>query len=497
MREPESNSIARSTLLNFAGFLVPTIVLFVTVPLYIRTIGADRYGVMALVWLLLGYFGVFDLGFGQAIASRIAAFKIGADKAREQVFWTGTCLSVLAGAAGGFVLYVAAKRLFGGALAVPQGLLAETKLSLPLLIPALPVITGISALSGALQGREEFWRLNLSQMVGATLYQLFPLLVALSFSPHLPGLVGSAILGRLATLFMLYMFCLKCVPARPWPRIARGEILPLLGYGSWVTLSGLISPLLTVFDRFVIGAITGMAAVTAYTIPFNLVVRLGALPSSFQNALFPRFAMTEANSAHALLARSIRVLAALMTPLSVIGVIMMKPFLIIWIGLGLAGQSALVGQILMVGLWPYTMAFIPFCYLQSRGRPDLPAKFHVGELIVYAPALFFLTKYYGAAGAAWAWDARALVDAILTFAAVQLLGRVAYASFGLILICITFLWMLINVSSPVGYWIVNAVLISLSLVWSLYLMPKGILNTLMSPLEVLRRKASALEKPVD
>src|SRR5271165_6197873 len=106
-------NLGRSTLLNLSGFIVPFFVQIVTVPLYIEVIGVDRYGIMVLVWLLLGYFGVFDLGFGLALASRIANLSKSPETLRERVFWTGASLSVLAGVLGGVVLYLAAERLFG------------------------------------------------------------------------------------------------------------------------------------------------------------------------------------------------------------------------------------------------------------------------------------------------------------------------------------------------------------------------------------------------
>ena len=65
----------------------------------------------------------------------------------------------------------------------------------------------------------------------------------------------------------------------------------MLAYGGWATVSGVISPILTVFDRLVIGAIAGMGAVATYSVPFNIVIRLGLFPTSVQSALFPRYAM--------------------------------------------------------------------------------------------------------------------------------------------------------------------------------------------------------------
>jgi O-antigen/teichoic acid export membrane protein len=473
-------NLARSTLLNLSGFAVPVVVQLVTVPLYIKYIGVDRYGVMALVWLLLGYFGFFDIGFGQAISSKIAGLSRATPQEREHVFWTGTCLSFLTGAAGGLLLYVVAAKLFTNVFAVPPQYLAETAAALPFVAMSLPVITAISALSGTLQGREAFGVMNLSQMTGAVLYQIFPLLVAMFFTRSLPDLVIAAIAGRLVTAVLLLIFCLRRVPARPIPRMTLSLILPMLRYGGWVTLTGMISPLLTVFDRFIIGAIAGMGAVTAYTIPYNLAMRISTLPSAFQNALFPRFAKIDEQDAFLLRARAVRIVVCLMTPILITALIIIKPFLIIWIGKSLAVRAAPVGQIIILGLWANTLAFVPFGFLQSRGRPDVPAKFHVIELFGYAPVLYVLTRSFGVAGAAWAWDARVLADLVLLLAAVRMLPVLRESFLGLGLVAGAFAWAWFAIPSAAIYWGFGAVLLMAGALWAWRNLPPDIPGNLLA-----------------
>ena len=81
-------TLARHSGYNFLGALFPLAVSLITVPLYIELIGVERYGVLALFWLVLGFSGFLDFGMGLAVAQRIATLRHGSDEDRSRVFWT-------------------------------------------------------------------------------------------------------------------------------------------------------------------------------------------------------------------------------------------------------------------------------------------------------------------------------------------------------------------------------------------------------------------------
>lgn len=95
-----------------------------------------------------------------------------------------------------------------------------------------------------------------------------------------------------------------------------------------------------------------------------------------------------------------------------------------WLGIDFANQSALVLQILCIGVLINSLAWVPSSLLQGRGRPDLTAKFHLLELPLYVGGLWILVEEMGIVGAALAWVLRVTLDASLLFGACRVLKLV-------------------------------------------------------------------------
>lgn len=407
-------SLPRHTAYNLAGGLLPLALSLITIPLYIGLIGEARYGVLAIGWLLLGYFGLFDLGLGAATAQRIASLGDGGAQDRSQVFWTALAMNCGLGVLGGLLILPVAWLYFASsATSVEAALRPEIAQAVPWLAIALPVATVSGVLTGALQGRSRFLELNVVSVAGAVLTQLVPLLVAWVHGPRLAWLLAAVVASRLVVLGLLSWQCSQHVLSGGKRSVSKSHAKGLLTFGGWVTVTSLVGPLMVVLDRFVIGALLGPKSVTHYTVPFQLAERTTLLPNALSTALFPRMASLDGAEGQRLAGTAIRSLAVVMTPLIVIGILLIHPFLGWWLDSTFARQAGLPGQVLLLGFWCNAIAFVPYALLQAAGRPDVVAKCHVVEVLPYLALLYLALHFFGTVGAAIVFSLRTLADCLL------------------------------------------------------------------------------------
>ncbi|HJS91188.1 MAG TPA: flippase [Steroidobacteraceae bacterium] len=412
-------SVTRNTLYNLAGSLVPLLVALVTIPLYIHQIGAARYGVMAIVWVLLGYFGLLDLGLSRATSNQIAQLHEGPARDRAEVFWTACLMNSALGMFGGLMLYLIGRPLLGGWLKMSPELHSEALAVLPWISASVPVATVTGVLAGALEGRRLFGTLNVLQAAGTILFQAVPLAAAFLISPKLQVIVPVAVLVRAVSSLPLAWTAKTSLDLR-YPRIRVGHMKRLLAYGTWVTLTNLLTPFLESLDRFFIGIVISAPAVAYYAVPFSLVSRTQVLPKALSRTIFPYLSAENPQQARNRALESVITLAATMIPIAVLTMFLLQPFLRVWVGAGFAARAAVVGETLLCGIWLNGLASVPYAMLQAQGRPDIVAKFHVAELLPYVALLWFGLHEFGLVGAAAAWALRVAMDALLLFWAANL-----------------------------------------------------------------------------
>ncbi|MGF6596939.1 O-antigen/teichoic acid export membrane protein [Paraburkholderia sp. GAS448] len=459
-------SLKRNAVVNFLGSALPLIVSFVTVPLYLKHIGAERYGVLAIVWTLQGYFGYFDFGLSTATSNRIAQLSRVSAAERESVLWTALLLNAALGAAGGLVLFFVGHLLFAQFHIAPA-INAEVLAAMPWIACAVPIATITAVFTGALSGREQFGPLNTVQFVGVLIFQTAPLLCAILIKPELQVVIRAAIIGSSTSLLLLIAVAFWVFPLRFAAGPGRRHLKPLFSYGAWVMVSNFTSPLLDSADRLMIGSILGPQAVAWYQVPFNLAVRAKIFPAVFSRTLFPRLSALEKDDAVELAVRATRGLCVLITPLIVFGIFLMQPFLHLWVGHAFASQTTSIGEIILIGVWANSLAHIPGSHLTATGKPGVVARLHAAQVVPLVALLWWTLHTFGLAGAAFSWTLRYVAETVLLFMAARLgSGLARFLAVPALLILAAFVATELFVWTSAARNVSWIVMVSLALAWA-------------------------------
>lgn len=406
-------SVSRHTGYNLLGLLAPLALSLITVPIYLQMVGADRYGVLAIAWLLLGYFGLFDLGLGRATTFRIASLKDASPEERANTFWAALAVNTVMGLVGGGVLWVGATLFFGSVFKVDAALRPEILAAMPLLAATVPVATTNAVLIGAAQGRQRFVDVNIVGVMSTALFQLLPLAVAWKFGPNLSYLLAAALFSRSVGALALWYRCHVELSRGHPVRVRRYDVMALLKFGHWVNLTSIISPMLVMVDRFAIGAVMGAAAVTTYTVPSQLASRTAILSYALTQALFPKLTAASPEEQKRLYHRAVLSFAALLGLPFLGAIYLIGPFLQVWVSQHLGPEAPLIGAILVAATWANGLALISFTKLEASGRPDIVTKTLAFELPLYFGLLYLGMHTYGLIGAALATALRLVLDCVL------------------------------------------------------------------------------------
>ena len=407
--------LGRNTAWNLFGQVLPAAAAVFTVPILIQGLGTERFGVLTLIWLVVGYFSIFDLGLGRAL-TQLLSERLGHDDHQSvpALVWTALGLMGCLGVVGTAVAVVAAPSV-QHALKAPIALGPETLSALYLLALSIPLVVSTAGLRGVLEARQRFDLANIVKLASGVFTYVGPV-VTLAFSHSLVAITLVLVAGRLATWAAYLIMCLHELPElRHKFAFDRTYTRPLLRFGGWMTVSNLVGPFLVYLDRFLIATLIGATAVAYYVTPFEIVTRLLLVPWAFAGVLFPLIASTLVKNPERtsrLYFRGLRLIFLTLFPFVLCAIAFAHEGLSLWVGESIASHSAVVLRWLALGVFMNGLAQVPFATIQAAGRPDLTARIHLIELPLYLPTLWWMAHRWGIEGAAVAWMLRGGFDLV-------------------------------------------------------------------------------------
>ncbi|MDD8018877.1 MAG: flippase [Bacteroidota bacterium] len=397
-------AVAKNTVYNLLGYGIPLVVAVVLIPPLIKGLGEERFGILNLAWVVIGYFSFFDFGIGRSL-TKIIAEKIGTNRLEDipGIFWTSFFLMAVVSLIGTLILVIVTPSLVNRFFHISQELQPETADTLYALAFSIPIVTTTAGLRGVLEAYQKFSTANVIKIILGVFTFLGPLF-CLIFTKSLFWIVVFLILVRVIVWYLYLLQCFKINgEIRRNFKFDSTLIRPVLKLSGWMTVSNVVGPLITYLDRFLIGALISAIAITYYATPYEVVTKLLLVPSAIVGVLFPVFSGSSMNNpefSKKLLQRSSKYIFLCLFPVVMLTIIFSNEILTIWVGKRFGENSSIVLQLLVIGVLLNSIAYVPFSFLQGIGRPDIPAKINLIELPLYITTMWFAVKIFGINGAA-------------------------------------------------------------------------------------------------
>jgi O-antigen/teichoic acid export membrane protein len=415
-------SLRRNTIWNLAGSGLPLIAAAGLIPFILNRLGAEAFGVLTLIWALIGYFSLFDMGVGRALTYELSKLRAANDeRAVALTLKAGLLLTLAAGLLGATVMLVLAPHLATKWLKISPLLQLDTQLAFQIAAIGVIPTTITSGLRGALEGLERFDGSNINKIILGIFMFVLPALSIVLHGNQLWLIVLYMVSARVA-IACLAIFQLKYYLMLSTLDSVKTRIKPLLNYGVWITVTGIVGPLMVYGDRFFVSAAVGAALLPVYAIPQEGLQRLLMIPTALCGALLPKLAAMQEQESHKLFTDSYKRVTVVMFGICAAAALFSYPALAWWLSEDFAQKALPIVLVLCIGIWLNSMALVPYTLIHAKGNPKTTALFHIFELFVYGAALWWLANHYGLIGAAWAWVGRVALDlALLHFSANKLL----------------------------------------------------------------------------
>ncbi len=415
---PISNKLITGNIaINLLGNVLPLAIAVFSIPITVTYLGTDRFGVLSIAWVFLGYFSILDLGLGRATTKFVIEYKSsGLDAEVRSLISTSIIVLMTLGTIVGVILVLFTPSIVRQMLNVPNELITETEQSLYIIGVAIPFIVGLSAVRGVLEANNRFRLINIIKIPTSALNYLIPSILAyLSYDLTLIILLLAS--NRVLAFAIHFFFCFDDHPKEINSRVFNREHLAkLISYGSWLTVSNIVGPIMVYFDRFIIGSLLTMSLLSYYSVPYEVVTKLLVIAGSAVTVLFPVFTQLHGQKSASLsdiYKRSLKGIILMIFPITFLIAVFANDILELWLNLDFADSSSRVLQLLSLGVLLNSLSAIPFTAIQSINRPDVTAKVHLVELPLYLVSLWVLALHHGINGVALAWAGRNLIDVVI------------------------------------------------------------------------------------
>lgn len=403
--------LKRNLIANYLGQGWTALIGLAFIPLYIKYLGIEAYGLIGLFAVLTAWLSLLDMGMTPTLSREMARFTGGHHTAQSIRDLLRTIECIALGIAliitGGMALaanWISTSWLMAEAL--PFEVVAQA-FALMGLVTALRFIETIYR--SCIIGLQRQVLFNVVNSGLATVRGLGAVAVLAWVSPTIQAFFIWQGLLSLLTLGILAAITYASLPNSG--RMARFSLLALRGV--WRFAGGMIgitflALLLTQVDKILLSKLLSLSEYGYYTLAAVVAGALYMLILPITQAFYPRLCELYARNDTAALVETYHMGAQLVSVFAgsaaIVIIVFSESLLRLWtLDDALAARSAPLLSLLTLGNLLNGLMWIPYQTQLAYGWTSLAVRINIVAALLIVPAILWVTPRYGAVGAAWVW----------------------------------------------------------------------------------------------
>ncbi len=402
----KSNQRKMGALLSYAVIILNMLVGLVYTPFLIRKLGQAEYGLYSIVYSVMNYLTVMDMGFGNAIIIYTARYINQNDKEKQDklhgMFFVIYCIIGVVAAIVGFVLYLNVNLLFGNSMTPME--ISEAKAMMLILTFNLVITFSLSIFGNIIIAHEKFVVSKCIKILQIILQPLMMIpLLYMGFKA-----IAMVIVLTITNILCLLLNTIVCVKSLNVKLKFNGFDFVLLKeiskYSIFIFLNEIINKINWTLDQFILGSIAGTVVTAIYSVAGQLNTMYMNFSTAISGVMLPKITKMEDSKASNkefsdIFIKTGRIQYLLMALIITGFVLFGQEFINWWAGDGYQ-SSYIIACILMIPITVPLIQNIGLSILQAKNLYKYRTIIFLGISILNVAMSIPLSKYYGGIGAA-------------------------------------------------------------------------------------------------
>ena len=405
------STLKRNIAANYAGSGWTALVNIAFIPVYIRLLGIEAFGLIGFFSTLQGIFSLLDLGVSATISRELARLSVLPEKKQEMrdlsltlelIYWAvAVCIGMT-------VVFCAPliSRYWINSSTLSQ---ATTQQAIMLMGGTMLFRWPYSYYYGGLMGLQRQTLFNVVKIVTETLRGAGVILVLWLVAPTVQVFfVWQLMISIGSTGILAYILRSSLPPTGSPSRYNTALLRDVWRFAAGMTGISLTVVVLTQLDKIILSMLLSLELFGYYSLASTVAAGLFQITTPVYQAVYPKFVqlatMGDGEGLKSLYHKSCQIVSMLIIPVSIVVAFFSPEILFLWTRNAVTVEkSHILLSILIIGTALNGLMNMPYALQLAHGMTKLSLYVNIVSIAVLAPFIVFMVKMYGASGAAFAW----------------------------------------------------------------------------------------------